>query len=188
LRSGHRRHEHHADSGQGSHARDRDSQGARRHHAHDRPPVLPRELLPDRRVGGIGMVLGVGLCTLINLAPMPERFSGMIVTPRIAFIALATLALVGVARPPCPRGGRRNCPRPRRCGTRCRESAMSDTLTTQPYAAPYARATRVARRRPGSSPVTCSRKWRARPSMVYREPPEGRAVRCLEFPGASCRS
>jgi putative ABC transport system permease protein len=52
--------------------------------------------------GGIGMILGVGLCTLINLAPMPDRFSGMIVTPRIAFVAVATLALVGVAAATLP--------------------------------------------------------------------------------------
>ena len=52
--------------------------------------------------GGIGMILGVGLCALINTVPMPERFSGMIVTPRIAFIAISTLALVGVAAATLP--------------------------------------------------------------------------------------
>ena len=47
--------------------------------------------------GGLGLLAGVGLCALINLAPMPDRFAGMLITPRTAAFAVATLALVGVA-------------------------------------------------------------------------------------------
>jgi putative ABC transport system permease protein len=46
--------------------------------------------------GGIGFVLGFGLCQLVNLAPLPERFSGMVVTPGAALLAMVTLAVVGV--------------------------------------------------------------------------------------------
>jgi putative ABC transport system permease protein len=46
--------------------------------------------------GGLGMAVGVGLCALINLAPMPDRFQGMIVTPQTTAIALGTLVFVGV--------------------------------------------------------------------------------------------
>jgi putative ABC transport system permease protein len=46
--------------------------------------------------GGLGMALGVALCALINLAPMPDRFQGMILTPRSTGMALATLVFVGV--------------------------------------------------------------------------------------------
>jgi len=47
--------------------------------------------------GGIGLLIGFGLCALVNLAPMPERFAGMIVTPRTGLMALVTLAVVGLA-------------------------------------------------------------------------------------------
>jgi putative ABC transport system permease protein len=47
--------------------------------------------------GGVGLAVGFGLCALINLAPMPERFSGMIVTPGAAAFAIAALAVVGLA-------------------------------------------------------------------------------------------
>jgi putative ABC transport system permease protein len=46
--------------------------------------------------GGLGFLIGGGLCALINMAPMPERFSGMILTPQNAAFAVGTLALVGV--------------------------------------------------------------------------------------------
>jgi ABC-type antimicrobial peptide transport system permease subunit len=42
-------------------------------------------------------VLGQGLCGLVNLAPMPERFSGMIVTWQSGLFAVFLLTLVGVA-------------------------------------------------------------------------------------------
>ncbi|MEJ7618963.1 MAG: ABC transporter permease, partial [Pyrinomonadaceae bacterium] len=47
--------------------------------------------------GLIGFGLGYGLCQLVNLAPMPSRFAGMIVTWQIAVFSIFALALVGVA-------------------------------------------------------------------------------------------
>jgi putative ABC transport system permease protein len=46
--------------------------------------------------GVIGFSLGVGLCRLVNLLPMPERFLGMVVTWPASLLAMATLAVVGV--------------------------------------------------------------------------------------------
>ncbi len=47
--------------------------------------------------GVIGFLVGAGLCSLVNLAPMPERFAGMIITWQINVIAVGLLTLVGVA-------------------------------------------------------------------------------------------
>lgn len=47
--------------------------------------------------GGVGLAIGLGLCALVNRAPLPARFAGMIVTPRIAATAIVTLVVVGVA-------------------------------------------------------------------------------------------
>ncbi len=47
--------------------------------------------------GGAGMVLALGLCRLVNLAPMPERFSGMILSWQAGLLSLATLIVIGVA-------------------------------------------------------------------------------------------
>jgi putative ABC transport system permease protein len=47
--------------------------------------------------GAIGMSIALGLCALINLAPMPERFRGMILTPVDAALTVGALALIGVA-------------------------------------------------------------------------------------------
>ena len=47
--------------------------------------------------GGIGMRVGVGLCALVNLAPMPERFSGMVITWQTTLVSALALAVVGVA-------------------------------------------------------------------------------------------
>ncbi|MBI2835298.1 MAG: ABC transporter permease [Acidobacteria bacterium] len=46
--------------------------------------------------GGAGMVVALGLCALVNLAPMPERFSGMIVTWQTVALALGTLTVIGI--------------------------------------------------------------------------------------------
>lgn len=47
--------------------------------------------------GLIGLAVGWGLCALVNLAPMPERFAGMIITwPRVA-LSMGLLVLIGVA-------------------------------------------------------------------------------------------
>jgi len=46
--------------------------------------------------GALGLVAGAGLCALINLAPRPARFSGMIITPGTAIFAVVALTVVGV--------------------------------------------------------------------------------------------
>jgi putative ABC transport system permease protein len=46
--------------------------------------------------GGLGFLIGVGICGLINLAPMPDRFSGMEVTWQTSLFAVLTLAAVGI--------------------------------------------------------------------------------------------
>jgi len=46
--------------------------------------------------GGSGMLLAIGLCKLINLAPMPVRFAGMILSPETAVLSLLMLVVVGV--------------------------------------------------------------------------------------------
>lgn len=46
--------------------------------------------------GLIGFGAGLGLCALVNMLPLPDRFSGMITTYRSALFAVATLAAIGV--------------------------------------------------------------------------------------------
>jgi putative ABC transport system permease protein len=46
--------------------------------------------------GTAGFALAVGLCELINLAPMPERFKGMIITWEAGVFALLILVAIGV--------------------------------------------------------------------------------------------
>jgi len=46
--------------------------------------------------GALGFVAGIALCKLINMLPMPARFSGMIVTPGTAVFAVVSLAVVGI--------------------------------------------------------------------------------------------
>jgi putative ABC transport system permease protein len=46
--------------------------------------------------GGSGMLLAIGLCKLINLAPMPTRFAGMLLSWQTALLALLMLVGVGV--------------------------------------------------------------------------------------------
>ena len=46
--------------------------------------------------GGAGLLIALGLCWLVNLAPMPARFDGMIVSWQAALISLFTLAFIGV--------------------------------------------------------------------------------------------
>jgi putative ABC transport system permease protein len=46
--------------------------------------------------GGAGMLLAVGLCQLVNLAPMPARFAGMIISWQTAVISLLMLVAIGV--------------------------------------------------------------------------------------------
>jgi putative ABC transport system permease protein len=47
--------------------------------------------------GLIGLALGWGLCALVNLAPMPERFAGMIITWPTVLGSMGLLALIGVS-------------------------------------------------------------------------------------------
>ena len=46
--------------------------------------------------GGSGMLLAIGLCKLINLAPMPTRFAGMILSWQMAVFSLVLLVAIGV--------------------------------------------------------------------------------------------
>jgi putative ABC transport system permease protein len=46
--------------------------------------------------GGSGMIIAIGLCALVNLAPMPARFSGMVLSWQAALLSLATLIVIGV--------------------------------------------------------------------------------------------
>ena len=46
--------------------------------------------------GGGGMLVALGLCQLINLAPMPARFSGMVLPWPAAAMALGTLLVIGI--------------------------------------------------------------------------------------------
>ena len=46
--------------------------------------------------GGLGMLIALGLCALVNRLPMPARFSGMILSWNAALWSLAVLVLIGV--------------------------------------------------------------------------------------------
>src|SRR5947208_16756948 len=46
--------------------------------------------------GLIGFACALGLCALINLAPLPSRFSGMVLTWREGAVALVALMVVGM--------------------------------------------------------------------------------------------
>ena len=46
--------------------------------------------------GGTGMLLAIGLCKLVNLAPMPPRFAGMLLSWQTAVFSLALLVAIGV--------------------------------------------------------------------------------------------
>ena len=46
--------------------------------------------------GGAGMLVALALCQLVNLAPMPDRFSGMVLSWQSGVMALTTLLVIGV--------------------------------------------------------------------------------------------
>jgi putative ABC transport system permease protein len=46
--------------------------------------------------GGAGLLLALGLCQIVNLAPMPDRFSGMILSWQAGLLSLATLVVIGI--------------------------------------------------------------------------------------------
>ena len=53
--------------------------------------------------GGLGMVIGVGLCTAVNmLAELPIRFAGMIITWPNALLALGALVMIGIVSSTLP--------------------------------------------------------------------------------------
>ncbi|HKP13254.1 MAG TPA: FtsX-like permease family protein, partial [Blastocatellia bacterium] len=56
---------------------------------------LSEGLLLTLLSGAVGLGLGLGLCQLINLAPMPDRFAGMILTWQTAAFAILVLVLIG---------------------------------------------------------------------------------------------
>jgi putative ABC transport system permease protein len=47
--------------------------------------------------GGAGMLVALGLCQLVNLAPMPPRFAGMILSWQAGALSLLALVAIGVA-------------------------------------------------------------------------------------------
>jgi putative ABC transport system permease protein len=47
--------------------------------------------------GTIGLGIGIGLCRIINLLPLPARFAGMIITWQTAAFSIGVLALIGIA-------------------------------------------------------------------------------------------
>lgn len=46
--------------------------------------------------GTIGLAIGLGICSLVNLLPMPARFSGMIITWQTTALAVGILSLIGM--------------------------------------------------------------------------------------------
>jgi putative ABC transport system permease protein len=46
--------------------------------------------------GGSGMLAALALCQLVNLAPMPDRFAGMILSWQAGAFALFTLVVIGI--------------------------------------------------------------------------------------------
>ncbi|MFN0085933.1 MAG: ABC transporter permease [Blastocatellia bacterium] len=47
--------------------------------------------------GTAGLGIGIGLCRLVNMLPLPARFSGMVITWQTAAFSIGALALIGVA-------------------------------------------------------------------------------------------
>ena len=46
--------------------------------------------------GGAGMLFALGLCQLVNLAPLPDRFAGMVLSWQSGVLSLVTLVGIGV--------------------------------------------------------------------------------------------
>jgi putative ABC transport system permease protein len=46
--------------------------------------------------GTLGMAIALGLCALVNLAPMPPRFSGMILSPAAGALTVLSLVAIGI--------------------------------------------------------------------------------------------
>src|SRR5207248_11309440 len=46
--------------------------------------------------GGVGLILSYGFCGLVNLAPMPPFFSGMLTSWKIAAMSIALLGVISI--------------------------------------------------------------------------------------------
>jgi ABC-type antimicrobial peptide transport system permease subunit len=46
--------------------------------------------------GGVGLLISYGFCALVNLAPMPPFFSGMLTSWKIAAGAILLLGLISI--------------------------------------------------------------------------------------------
>jgi putative ABC transport system permease protein len=46
--------------------------------------------------GGSGMLVALGLCRVVNMAPLPDRFSGMVLSWPSGVVALTTLVAIGI--------------------------------------------------------------------------------------------
>ena len=66
---------------------------ARKHRA---DVTLERPVDVVDAAGALGMGLALGLCALVNLLPMPERFMGMILSPLAGLMTVLSLVLIGV--------------------------------------------------------------------------------------------
>jgi putative ABC transport system permease protein len=47
--------------------------------------------------GAVGYAIGIGLCGLVSMAPMPARFSGLVVTWQATVFSIMVLVVIGVA-------------------------------------------------------------------------------------------
>ena len=93
-----RRHEHHARGREGAHAGDRRPPGAGRDASLIQWQFFAEGLSLTFMSGMLGFAIAWLLCQLVNLAPMPSRFAGMIVTwQTTAVLTVAALSIIGVA-------------------------------------------------------------------------------------------
>ena len=98
--------------------------------------------------GGAGLGFAYGLCTLVNLLPMPPFFAGLLPTLSsgvLAFALLGTIALLGGRLP----GAARRLDRPDR-GAALRGGRLACSASSSPRAGPTSRATARAARSPCS--------------------------------------
>jgi putative ABC transport system permease protein len=47
--------------------------------------------------GAVGYAIGIGLCALVSMAPMPARFAGLVVTWQATVFSILVLVVIGVA-------------------------------------------------------------------------------------------
>jgi len=46
--------------------------------------------------GGAGLILSYGFCALVNLAPMPPFFSGMLTSWKVGVLSVCLLGLISI--------------------------------------------------------------------------------------------